>query len=55
MRKGRFGGQPVPHVGVSRTDPFDMSDAMLVYLAAKYASWDDVDLSDETEQSGDRS
>lgn len=55
MKKGRFEGQPEPRAGVSPTNLFDMSDAILVYLAAKYVSWDDVDLSDETEQYGDRS
>ena len=49
MRKGRFAGQPEPRTSVSRSDLFDMSDAALVYLAAKYASWDDVDLSGETD------
>jgi hypothetical protein len=55
MRKGRLVNQPEPRVGVSRTDLVDMSDASLVEILAKHASWDDVDLSDDTDQCGDRS
>lgn len=55
MKKGRFAGQSEPRTGVSRSDLIDMSEAVLVYVAAKYASWDDVDLSDETEHYGGRS
>jgi hypothetical protein len=55
MKKGKFAGQAERRVGLSRTDLFDMSDASLVEIAAKHASWDDVDLSDDTEQYGGRS